>query len=207
MSQISFLEIIIFLIPGFISIKIYRAKYPVKKRTNLEKIMWSITNGLFILFIVKLLDILFFKYKFKFSRLNLKNFLAEENIVFIILLLSVGIIIGFIRILFHKLRFYLANKFNSLSNITPDPQKLWPVINKKSNEDWAVVFVDDGSTYLGWISDYTYNPDDDNHDFVLSDAKRVDEKLNEMYKVNSVYFNTKDVKRIEFISGEETNVN
>ena len=42
-----------------------------------------------------------------------------------------------------------------------------------------MVYLDDGSIYIGYIYEYRFDPDCDDQDFVLSDAKRVDEDLNE----------------------------
>jgi hypothetical protein len=64
-----------------------------------------------------------------------------------------------------------------------------------------VVYLDDGSIYLGWIKDFTFDPDADDNDFLLADAKRVDDQLAEKYAVTGrgVYLNTRNVKRIEFV--------
>jgi len=73
-------------------------------------------------------------------------------------------------------------------------------VNRPSN-DYAVVYVDDGSIYLGWIKDYTFDPDAEDNDFLLADAKRVDEQLKELYSITGrgVYLSTRNVKRIEFV--------
>ena len=74
----------------------------------------------------------------------------------------------------------------------------------RSNTNWATVFLSDGAIYLGWISKYTFNPDAVDQDFLLSNARRVDEQLSELYRVTGigVYINTRDVKRIEFVEGD-----
>jgi len=55
---------------------------------------------------------------------------------------------------------------------------------------------------LGWIKDFTFDPDAEDNDFLLADAKRVDDQLTAQYIVTGrgVYLNTRDVKRIEFIT-------
>jgi len=63
------------------------------------------------------------------------------------------------------------------------------------------VYLDDGAIYLGWIKEYTFDPDVESNDFLLAGAKRVDDNLNTTYLVNGqgVYLNTRNVKRIEFV--------
>lgn len=74
-------------------------------------------------------------------------------------------------------------------------------VNSPDNKDWAVIFLDDGSIYSGWISDYRFDPDSSDQDFLLSKAKRVDDDLSPMYEINGigVYLNTRNVRRIEFV--------
>ena len=80
---------------------------------------------------------------------------------------------------------------------------MWVDVNDRTNKDWAIVYLDDGSIYLGWISNYTFNPNQQNHDFLLSNAKRLYDNLMVMYEIDGcgIYINTRDVKRIEFRSG------
>jgi Family of unknown function (DUF6338) len=73
-------------------------------------------------------------------------------------------------------------------------------VNQQSTE-YAVIYLDDGAIYLGWIKEYTFVPDAESNDFLLAGARRVDEHLNTIYLVNGqgVYLNTRNVKRIEFV--------
>jgi hypothetical protein len=73
-------------------------------------------------------------------------------------------------------RFKIAAHWSRFEGIAPDPQSIWVKVNRPSN-DYAVVYVDDGSVYLGWIKDYTFDPDAEDNDFLLADAKRLDEQL------------------------------
>ncbi len=74
----------------------------------------------------------------------------------------------------------------------------------RENRDWAVVFLSDGAIYCGWIKEYSFEPDAENHDFLLTKAKRVNNHLKLNYTVDGlgVYLNTRDVKRIEFVKGQ-----
>ena len=48
-------------------------------------------------------------------------------------------------------------------------------MNGTQASDWAVVFTDDGAIYMGWIKEFTYYPDADDNDFLLSRARRLNE--------------------------------
>lgn len=191
------LEFILYVVPGFVALELYRASYPAKERNQFAQIAWSIILGVFIFTFTKWVD---------------ENFL--ENVLqsrkegfpsnrFIFSLLLVAFVTGGGMILLHFLRFQLSTLHNKLSFIAPDPQSIWAKINLRTNEDWAVVLLNDGSIYIGWISLYTYDPNTENQDFLLSKAKRVNEKLNTKYIIDGqgVYLNTRDVKRIEFVKG------
>jgi len=105
----------------------------------------------------------------------------------------------------YKFRLWISGKSTFLKHFAPPPLSYWAEIIMKSFDNWAVIFLDDGSIYLGWIKNFNMDLKSENQDFLLSNAKRVDENLNEMYPVTGigVYLNTKNIKRIEFLVGEE----
>lgn len=191
-------EFIIYVIPGFLVVEIYRAAYPAKEKSQFQHIGWSILYGILNVTFIKWID-----------KNLLSNSLYSQSdgipgLRFTIALLLFAVILGLLLILFYKSRFYLSNKSKFLNRIAPDPQSIWAKVNQPSNKDWCVVYLDDSSIYLGYISQYTFDPDKESQDFLLGDAKRVDENLIEKYVVNGigVYLNTKDVKRIEYLKGQ-----
>jgi len=193
------IEFIVYVIPGFLSIEIFRAAHPAKQKSEFAQIGWSILFGIFIVIIIKWSD-----------RNILNNQLFSDQsgipgIRYSFALLFGGFFLGLVRICFHNLRYYLSRRFKYLEKIAPDPQSIWAKINYKTNKNWAVVYLNDGSIYLGYISKYTFDPDKDNQDFLLSRAKRFDEHLQEKYIITGigVYLNTRDVKRIEFFDGKK----
>jgi hypothetical protein len=56
---------------------------------------------------------------------------------------------------------------------------------------------------MGWIKEFTYDPDSPDNDFLLSMTKRVNDDLTVRYKVDGqgVYINTRNLRRIEFVRG------
>jgi len=188
---------IYYVLPGFISIEIYRAIYPAKKRSDFTSIAWSLVFGIAITSVV-------------FLFYNPLGFKASESLSFsqlplllLILLVGAGIAVGLLRAGIRNVRFWIANKMRRLRKLEPDLQSIWAKINRPGNDDWAVVFLNDGSIYRGYIKSYTFDPDASDQDFLLSEASRVDEDLSTVYQVTGqgVYLRLKDVSRIEFLKG------
>lgn len=191
------IEFVLYVIPGFLAVEIYRATYPAKERSEFNQIGWSILVGLFIVSFVKWID-----NKFCSNVLN-SNSPGLPGLRFTCALILCGVLVGLFWIYIHYGRFVLSQKFKLLNKIAPDPQTIWAKINQSTNENWCVVFLDNGSIYMGYISQFTYDPERESYDFLLGKAKRVNEELEEKYIIDGigVYLNTKDVKRIEFLKG------
>lgn len=192
------IEFILYVVPGFIVIELYRLYYPVKEKDIFNKIAWSIIIGILINSFANWLDKTFF-----FLTLS-KNNGDLPNLAFIILLCILGMLVGIVWVIFRTIRFRLANESKTFNFFVPAPQSIWAYINESHNEDWSVVHLNDGTIYLGWITLFSFNPEYENQDFLLSHAKLVDKDLNEIYSVDGlgVYLNTRDVVKIEFIHGE-----
>lgn len=190
-------EFVLYVIPGFLSVEIYRTIYPAKQKSEFAQIGWSILFGVLIVVTVKWVD------KSIFNNQLYSNTQEFPGIRFTAALLSCGVFVGFVRVLLHFIRFQLSQRYKLCKDLSPDPQSIWAQINQPNNKCWAVVFLEDDSIYMGYISRYTFDPDNTDQDFLLGEAKRVDENLAEKYSVDGigVYLNTRDVKRIEFIKG------
>lgn len=190
-------QFVLYVIPGFIALEIYRYVYPVKTRSDFIIVTWSVVFGLLISFSLiwindNLLD-------------NFLQFVPNElpSIGFLLALLFCGILLGLIRILFRKLRTLIADATPFFQRLNPDPQNVWYQVNQAKEEYWAVVFLDDESIYLGYIQSFRSDPDELEQDFLLSHASRIDDHLRVLYEVDGlgVYLNTKNVKRIEYYAG------
>ena len=194
----SLTEFIIYIAPGFIALQLFRAIYPYKGQTQLSEVGWVVIYGVGLSAIVKWLDGHYLSYSLHTNKTGF------PGLRFIVTLVVVGFIAGGIRVFIESMRFTVANKYPRFSKIAPDPQSIWGKINYPTNKDWAVIFLDDGSIYMGYISAYKFDPDTENQDFLLSEAKRIDENLREIYLIDGrgVYLNTKNVKRIEFLKGK-----
>jgi Family of unknown function (DUF6338) len=194
----SIIEFVIYVTPGFLVTEVYHAFFPVKPSSDFSKVTWSVINGICLFVLLHWLDIKFFHGHLHSGQKEFPNF------AFAAYLLYAGLIIGYARVLVDFLRERIALSYAGLKGVLPDPQSIWAKVNMQTNRDWAVVFLDDNSIYLGNIKEYTFDPSSKDQDFLLSKARRVDEFLKEMYQINGtgVYLNTRNVKRIEFVKGE-----
>jgi len=189
------IEFVLYITPGFLAVELFRARYPVRQVGEFAQICWSIIYGVIIFTVVKLLDEKFFNHAL---HSDIDGF---PDAIFIGALVIGGILMGVILISLQYMRFKASRWHTKLHTLAPDPGSVWAKINLEIVDDWAVVFLDDGSSYIGYIKDYKFRPDDKEYDFLLAKAKRVDENLNVKYEVSGVgvYLNTRDVKRIEFV--------
>jgi hypothetical protein len=187
-------DFILYVMPGFIALQLYRAKYPVKGISEFLQVSWCLIYGIALAGMVRWVDHRFLNGSLQSDEVGLPRFR------FIVALAVAGLALGILLISIRWTRFALSKKYPALGGLEPDPQSIWAKVNQQSIE-YAVVYLDDGAIYLGWIKEYTFVPDSENNDFLLAEAKRVDESLNTIYLVNGqgVYLNTRNVKRIEFV--------
>ncbi|UCH94554.1 MAG: hypothetical protein JSV88_30400 [Candidatus Aminicenantes bacterium] len=202
MSIEEIIGLILYIAPGFLTMEVYHAFYPVRERNNFILSTWSIIYGVTISAFVRGIDTALLNNILQSNKNTFPSF------PFIMVLFFVGILVGLFLVLINRIRFGISQKWPQIKGMAPDPRSTWAKINQPANEDWATVFLDDGAIYLGWIKYYTFDPNADNQDFLLSHAKRVDENLNIKYEIDGlgVYINTKDVKRIEFLKGETISI-
>jgi hypothetical protein len=192
--------LILYLVPGFVALRTYRARYPVTRATDLETLIWSLVHTFVIhLGLVGLSGALDRPSLNLLSRLPAsKEFATVDGTVVAALLVS-GFIWGLILITIHWLR-------RTLPFLpTPDQQSVWPVIASLAprRQLWALIRLKEGPIYLGWIDTFTFNPDHSDHDFYLKPAFRVDETMTVRQDLSEggVYLNTRDVQSLELVPG------
>ena len=189
-------EFIVYAMPGFVSLQLYRNLYPIKGLTEFLRVAWSLIYGVCLASMVRGLDARYLAHSLHSADEGFPRFR------FILALVAAGVLWGLVLAGFTRLRLFLSDTHPSLDFISPDVQSIWASINQ-TQAGWAVVFTDDGAIYLGWIGEFTYLPDAADNDFLLSDATRLNDDFTVSYEVDGqgVYLNTKNVKRIEFRKG------
>ena len=193
------IEFILYIAPGYLAIYIIRSRWPVEKKDSFHEIALSVISGVGIISVLKWTDIHWFS---NFFESNQSGF---PSLKFLLGIFIFGVITALLYIGQRELRNFLSKQAKFLKFLSPGNDSVWLDITDRSNKDWAIVYLDDGSIYTGWISNFTYNPNHQNQDFLLSQAKRLYENLEVMALIDGcgIYLNTRDVKRIEFRSGED----
>lgn len=199
MSFTDLTEILLFLAPGYIAIRLIRLWHPVKEKDSFHDFASSVLLGFFITGLLKLIDEKYLNY---FLGSNSTSS-GLPSIRFYISIIFSGVIVGVVLIGLLKLYGSITKDSSFLGFLSSGTDSVWLKINEPENEDWAIVYLDDKSIYLGWISNYNYNPNFEDQDFLLSNAIRLDQNLKKVSKINGigVYLNTRDVKKIEFVKG------
>lgn len=188
-------QFLLYVIPGFISIEYFRARFPAKARTDFITISWSIVFGVGITSLLIWLD-----------SHALHGFLRYQpagfpSLRFLASLVAAGFLIGIIRAGLRQLRFVLSHRITSPKWLAPDVNSIWARVNQTGTDQWAMVFLEEDVQYLGYIRYFRNDPDAKDQDFLLAEAFRVDKSRRVMYRVDGVgvYLNTRDVRRIEFL--------
>ena len=188
-------QFLLYVIPGFISIEYFRARFPAKARTDFITISWSIVFGVGITSLLIWLDSHALHGILRYQPTGF------PSLPFLVSLVAAGFLIGIMRVGLRQLRFFLSRNILSLRWLTPDVNSIWARVNQTGTNQWAMVFLDDDVQYLGYIRYFRNDPDARDQDFLLAESFRVDKNRKVMYRVDGVgvYLNTRDVCRIEFL--------
>lgn len=195
----SLADFIVYIAPGFLATEVYKSYFPGKERSTFAQLAMSIVWASIIVVAVRLIDDNLLRGALHSSTTTP---LAETK--FIASLLLFGALFGWMAAKQLEARISLGHKYEFLAWLAPVSDSVWKFVNDRDVEDWAVVTLVDGTKYLGWISNYRFDPDESDQDFLLSRARRVDDRLAEAYVVDGigVYLNTRDIVSIEFVGGK-----
>lgn len=189
-----------YLLPGFLFLEIFRKFFPARKDRDFVRILNSFVASLFIILIGYLLNFYFNLNIIDNPEYEIKLFASNSiNYYFSLYLYGFAISFGYIRVAIRKLRTYIAKK-KGWDFLATKPDVLW--VKLQRDNQWAVFILKDKTRYLGYIKDYTYNPNfPEEIDILISDAECVDEELKTKYRIpgQGVYIKLDNVDRIEFI--------
>ena len=185
--------LLLYLLPGFLAMQLYGARYPSKRQSQFEAIVWSILHSFFIHFAIRGAAYL----------LGCKDLVSLDPEAYseiptetIGVLIAGGLVWGGVLIV--QYRFRVLIPFLQ----SPDPQAIWPVVATAPNEElWMIARTKQGVLY--WVEKYSFDPAVENHDFLLRPAYLVDDDLNVKrdLSVGGVYLNTRDIESLEMIPG------
>lgn len=194
-----FIKLIIVAAPGFWANEIYRSHVTRKKKSEFESLALSVINGLVILLFYITADSKLFNGKLNSNTLftsGMKWFASNNDFLCVMGSLFVfGTLWGIILIIVLK----ITRRFPKI--FKPNYYTVWQNVIENPTSEWAVVFMKDSSIYIGSIVNARIDPNTEDQDFLLSKARKVNEKLKVIYVINGsgVYINTRDVNKIEFL--------
>lgn len=192
------MQLLMILLPGFIAVEIYRKFFPAVKFRWLIYTGWVVINGVLIWSLLVSIEERI--YNTSWGLLD-----GTGSFLGILFLFILGVIAGLIRVVFRMTGFKLAKNLNVLRWLKPEKGSIWMNVNEKNGgNEWVIVYLSDGSIYLGWVSQFANHPERTNQEFVLQNARRLDEAHKQLYEIvgAGVYLNTRDVIRIEYWSSE-----
>ncbi|MES0490322.1 MAG: DUF6338 family protein [Leptospirales bacterium] len=189
-----------YLLPGFLFLEIYRRFFPARKDRDFARILYSFVASLFIVSTAYVLNH-YFKLNIIGNSDYSIDFFGSNSINYILSFYLYGsaILFGYVRVGFLKLRLYIAKKYD-LDFLGTKPDVLWVKLQK--DNQWGIFILSDETRYLGYIKDYTYNPNfPDEVDLLIAEAECVDEKLKTKYRIpgKGVYIKLSNINRIEFL--------
>lgn len=189
--------LLLYLVPGFLATQLYRARYPAKRVSQFEVVVWSVLHSFIVHLILALLS--------RMLHSNDLNLLTQNNgstieARTIAILVAGGSVWGLVLIGCHWLRIKLPFL------PSPDPLAIWPLVAGAIDKEqlWALARTKQGQLYLGWIEQYSFDPEAEDHEFLLCPAYLVNEDLavQRDLHVGGVYLNTRDLDSLERIPGE-----
>jgi hypothetical protein len=188
--------LLLYLLPGFLATQLYRAKYPAKRVSQFEVVVWSVLHSFIIHLLLGLVGWLFDQADLNLLTRDSNSGIEAQTIA---VLLAGGFIWGLALMGFHWLRI----KVPILPN--PDPQAIWPLVagDIAKEQLWAIARTKEGTKYLGWIKRYSFDPEAEDHELLLCPAFVVDAKLEIQRDLSKggVYLNTRDLDSLERVPG------
>ena len=176
-------QLLIYIVPGFLANEVYRSRYPAKKISDVDKIIYSLIYTIFILTVLQL-----FGYQIPNEQGNILSIIINSMIP----ILS-GIVLGVLLIFGWKIRL-------KITFLGPSQVSVWGEILEKYKTCWAVVTLSDGNTrYMGWVSLYSFDPNELIQELFLKDVMLVDEhhQLIQNMTGEGMYFKSDNIMSLE----------
>lgn len=194
------LVLLLYLLPGFLAVQLYRAHYPAKPQSQFEVAVWSILHS----FIVHLglAGVGWVAHELGYGDLDIPSLKTDSEIQpkTISVLLGGGTVWGGVLIASYWVRVKVS------FFPTPDPQAIWHVVvdNAPKKDLWMLARTKQDVLYLGWVKEYSFDPSAEDHEFLLRPAYLVDNNLHVQrdLTLGGVYLNTRDIESLEMIPGK-----
>lgn len=160
-------EVLLYIVPGFIVLKIVEHFTPRKQQPQLETILWS----LFYSFLVSLAVGCFRQSPAAPYAAQLNSFLGilsknADVCAYVIMSILLGLVI--VKVIHSPLGDKIAWLFNKNMDSGDD---LWFEVLKANKNVSATVYLKNNMFYIGWLANFTSDPNDNNKMIVLTDYR------------------------------------
>lgn len=167
-------QILLFIVPGFIVLKIIEVYRPAKAVSEFEATLWSLFYSFITSICVDLLKLIVSSLVKLLQLIKQLSFIAalwdkvlKSQSIKIAAYLVISIAIGWVIVKFSNSTH--GNKITKFFNFHMDPSiDVWNKTLKYRNGVWATVITKDRLVYYGALVDFTSNPDDSLKQIVLS---------------------------------------
>jgi len=151
-------NVLIYIVPGFIVLKIIEVFTPKKKLSQMETILWSLFYS-FIILLASAAVIWIYNKICLFAKMKSIEIKQGDN-VYLAISLGLSLIIGFIitKVSNSRIGEIITKAFNRNMSTGED---VWFKSLQTKKGAWATVYLKDGLIYTGIVSEYTANPDDE----------------------------------------------
>jgi hypothetical protein len=151
-------DVLIYIVPGFIVLKIIEVFTPKKKLSQMETILWSLFYS-FIILLASAVVIWIYNKICLFANVRGIEIKQGDN-VYIAISLGLSLIIGFIitKVSNSRIGEIITKAFNRNMSTGED---VWFKSLQTQKGAWATVYLKDGLIYTGIVSEYTAKPDDE----------------------------------------------
>lgn len=194
------LQIISFLIPGFLTIIFFFYLIPAKKKSDLEIIVFSVvTSSILSLIAIGLFSLISYT-------TNLKLKLVPTGIGFDIARIFVGLILATLLARFFQTQIFRKITYNIFRIRIYPFSRIWNDFFNTSPNSVVKVFMNNGTTYIGVVRSSSVDPNDDVQELELWKPLYFNKnrrRFTAIKEVERVLLNGTSIVSIEMVKPEE----
>ena len=157
-------DLILLVVPGYISIRIKEKYRLVKKSEHFDTMLYSILYSFVIGIVYSAINALFTHVCPKVSEFFEVNTVKQSVYLFL------AVILGFFLVKIPKLKLgvWVARLFNK--SLSSEPS-VWIKAMENSDGAWATIYLENGLIYTGMLINYTSDSNDDEKEILLSNYR------------------------------------
>jgi hypothetical protein len=193
-------DVILFLLPGFITILLFFYQIPDRKKSDLTMTVLSVTTSVVLAFLTSLF-FLFLKFT---THLKYSVTPTSPYFLWMEIILSIFLALLLAEIVRSRI-FTFINEH--IFNVELYPlRRVWDIFFNVAHNTVVKIFLNDGTCYIGKLNIASNNPDDDVREIELLDPYyfyKSKSKIEPIEETESVLIQASAIASVEKILGEE----